>query len=214
MTQKPEKPSPDFPLFPHGSGKWAKKIGGMLRYFGRWDDPQAALDAYQQFLAAREKPIERPAARGAMTLEDACNRFLSAKKQAAERNEISDITYMEYLRTCKRFADHIGRNCDIESLTPARFAGYKSEMAKKWNVVGVGNEVTRVRSLFRWLHESGLMRDRTHFGPDFKKASAKALRRHRRLAGKKLLNAKQIGRLLDYAGVQMQAMILLGINAG
>lgn len=47
MKSKPEKPTPDFPLFAHASGKWAKKIGGKLHYFGRWDDPDGAIAEYQ-----------------------------------------------------------------------------------------------------------------------------------------------------------------------
>src|SRR5262245_27358668 len=33
---RPKKPYPDFPLYPHPLGYWSKKILGVIRYFGRW----------------------------------------------------------------------------------------------------------------------------------------------------------------------------------
>ena len=43
---KPKKPYPEFPLYAHATGRWAKKIRGRIHYFGPWDDPNGALELY------------------------------------------------------------------------------------------------------------------------------------------------------------------------
>ncbi|NOY29448.1 MAG: hypothetical protein GXP28_04495 [Planctomycetes bacterium] len=43
---KPDKPTPDFPLFAHTRGYWAKNIDGKQKGFWKWDDPEGALATY------------------------------------------------------------------------------------------------------------------------------------------------------------------------
>jgi hypothetical protein len=48
-VNKPRKPRRDFLLFPHATGRWAKKVRGKFAYFGKVaDDPEgtAALNLW------------------------------------------------------------------------------------------------------------------------------------------------------------------------
>lgn len=207
---KPAKPSPDFPLFPHDCGKWAKKIKGQMRYFGRWDDPAAALAEYQR----ANPPLDTTDTVSHVTysLQAACNQFLDAKRHRLDAGDLSPRTWDEYLRTAKRLVTFFGPERDIASFGPDDFATYRTFHAKTLGLIAIGNEITRVKTLFKWLSEQKDVK--TKFGPDFRKASAKSLRRHRREAGKKLFTREQINLLMDEAGLHLRAMIWLGINCG
>jgi len=80
---KPSKPYADFPLFPHATGQWAKKIKGRTIYFGPWADPDGALTKYladKDALHAGRKP--RPDPEG-VTVKDTVNAFLNHKTSGA-----------------------------------------------------------------------------------------------------------------------------------
>ena len=98
--QKPAKPRPDFPLFPHATGRWAKKIRGKFVYFGPWSDPDGALEKWlnekDALLAARtpRTPVE------GVTVRKLCNDFLNAKKDLMEGAELNARTFGDWHRVC------------------------------------------------------------------------------------------------------------------
>lgn len=207
VVSKPQKPYPGFPLYAHSSGQWAKKVAGKIKYFGRWDDPEAALRRYEESL--RITPEVLPG----LSVELACNTFLTAQKRRVAEGTLSNRTYLDLVRTCKRFADCCGRTRLLESLRPADFLHYKNSYARTNNLVSVGNEITRVKTMLNWLLKSKHIQA-IDVGPDFRKPPAKAARKHKRERGLKLFTAEQIRGILDESGVRMRAMILLGINCG
>src|SRR5262249_43392793 len=93
---KPEKPYDDFPLFPHATKRWAKKILGKLHYFGPWDDPQGALAKYQEQkddLHAGRRP--RPDSQG-LKVAELCDAFLVSKKYLVDTGELVQRTWNDY----------------------------------------------------------------------------------------------------------------------
>lgn len=58
-TPQSAKPRDDYPLFPHATKRWAKKIKGKMHYFGPWRDPDGALAKYlreKDYLQAGQEP--------------------------------------------------------------------------------------------------------------------------------------------------------------
>ena len=101
-ADRPKKPYPDYPLTPHASGAWQKKILGKIFYFGKWarrvngklvrvegDDWKEALEEYKAVaddLHTGRTPRVRD---DALKLADLCNRFLTAKLRKVESGELS-----------------------------------------------------------------------------------------------------------------------------
>ena len=216
---KPEKPYSDFPLFPHATGRWAKKIRGKLHYFGKWRDVesngwQAALALYNQQrddLHAGRTPRQP---NGHFTIRDLLNRFLTAKQHLASSGEITARTFADYYGSCKRLGEQLGLDRLVDDLAFDDFDKLRAAVAKKWGPVALGNEIQRVRSVFKFAFDAGLIDKPVRYGPNFKRPSKKILRQARHAKGERMFGADQICKMLSAANAPMKAMLLLGINCG
>src|SRR5687768_12285634 len=105
---RPKKPYPDFPLTPHASGAWQKKIRGKTCYFGKWarrvngklervpgDGWKEALELYK--VQADDLHAGRtPRVTGdGLIVADLCNRFLTAKLRKVEAGELTSRMFGE-----------------------------------------------------------------------------------------------------------------------
>src|SRR5262245_28762346 len=136
--QKPEKPGPDFPLFAHAAGVWAKKIRGKLEYFGPWSDPEGALARYleqRDDLEAGRTP--RPAANALPTVKDAANAFLNAKQAAVQSGELSPRSFEGYKAGADLVVATFGKNRQVLDLRGEDFAKLRDVMTGRWGPLRV-----------------------------------------------------------------------------
>ncbi len=200
VKTKPEKPYPDFPLFPHATGRWAKKIRGNLHYFGPWSDPQAALENYLAKKDALYAGLTPADTREVLTIRVLCGKFLTTKKRAMECGELSIHSYRDYARVCKLLIASFGRQRAVADLRPDDFEAMRARMAKRLGPVRLGNEINRIRIVFNYAAKSGLVERPMVYGEGFRRPSNKTLRKHRAEQGPKMFEPDEIRRIIDAAG--------------
>ena len=211
---KPVKPYPDFPLFPHATRRWAKKIKGKFHYFGKWDDPQGAL---QKYLDQRDdlQAGRTPRVSGdALTLSDLVNRFLTAKQRAVDVGDLHPRTWKGYHDACAKVIRHFGRNATVKDLRPEDFSAFRFALAKGVGPETLRSDITRIRVLFKWGYDSDLLDRPVKYGPEFKLPSSRVMLQNRNANGGRMFEAADLRRMIDAADDQLRALILLGLNCG
>lgn len=228
---KPAKPYPGFPLFPHATGRWAKKIRGKIHYFGQWAKKAGgelvAVDDMKASAAAAKLEFDRvwpylsegrtppPADAGdACTVRVLCNAFLGSKETKLNGGELSSHSFSEYFRTCDRIVTFFGAQRRVDDLRPADFESFRASLAEGCNVVTVKSKINRVRVVFKFASDNRLIDRPVEFGQAFNRPSAKLLRKARNDAGGKSFEADEIKAVLAISGAVPRAMVLLGINCG
>jgi integrase len=204
-----------------------KKIRGKLHYFGRWgrvvdgqlqrvpgDGWQEALDLYKSQADDLHAGRTPRVASGGLTLADLCNRFLTAKLRKVESGELSARMFAEYRVITDLIVSMFGANRPVGDLAGDDFEELRAAMAKRWGPYRLTNAVVRVRSVFKYGTENGLIDKAVRFGTEFRGPGKAVVRRHRAAGGAKMFEAAELWKLLDAASPQMRAAILLGVNCG
>src|SRR6516165_2504262 len=128
-ADRPKKPYPDFPLSPHPSGAWQKKIRGKIHYFGRWarrvngkperiegDGWKEALEEYKA-VADDLHAGRTPRVQGdGLTVADLCNRFLTAKLRKVEAGEMGAQAFTDYKLTTDLIVSEFGKSRPVADL--------------------------------------------------------------------------------------------------
>lgn len=216
---KPSKPYADYPLFPHDSGQWAKKIRGKTYYFGKWDNHQAAWDEYKRqrdYLYAGQAPPDPTA-----TVADVLNAFRRTKLRAVEQGHLTQRSFDEYEAVCDAIAEILHKGRSIESVGSDDLDRLKAALGKGSNgqpISPVSHKrlVGIARMVFNFANEEldpPLTRP-IRYKKALRLPPAKMLRKARNEVGERLFAADEIRALLAAAGPQMRAMIYLGINCG
>lgn len=216
-SAKPAKPRPDFPLFPHATGYWAKKVRGKMHYFGRIAGDVRGDAALARWLELRDDLLSGRTPRVTtddLTVADLCNHFLTSKERQRDAGDIKAKTFKDYYITCKVVVSEFGKNRPVDDLNSEDFDALRTKLAKQLGVHGLSREVQQIRSLFKYALDAGLIDKPVRFGPGFKRPAKRLMRAHRQKGGPRMFEAPQIRALLDAADQPLKAMILLGVNCG
>ncbi len=227
FTGKPNKPYPEFPLFPHATKRWAKKIRGKMHYFGPWADPDGALAKYlaeKDDLHAGRKPREVSTG---VTVKELANAFLNHKQNLQDAGELSPRTFKNCQEATTVLVTQFGKSRLVADLQQDDFAELRKWMAKKWGPVRVGDFIQRIRCVFKFAYDAELMAAPMRFGPGFTRPSKKTLRLDKVKRGPKMFEAAEVRALVNGATIEgeggavlvqptvsMKAMVLLGVNCG
>jgi integrase len=230
-AEKPAKPTPDFPLFPHNNGQWVKKVRGKLLCFGVWADPQAALnkwDGEKDDLLAGRVPRVTSGDAGEPQLHNLVNQFLTTKKRLRDVGGLSPHTWKAYDLACGELIAAFGRERLLSDILPADFEQLRLDWGRRWSEIRVATEMVRIRVVFNFAYKQGIIDRPIRYGEGFKAPSKKTLRLEKAARGPKMFEARELRRMIDGdtvtgdAGTSkrvgpttaLRPMLLLAINAG
>lgn len=229
---KPDKPYAGFPLFPHASGRWAKKVRQKTHFFGRWgntvlgevvpvDDIDASArvalgELNRQWPYLSEGRTAPPVGVEGCTIRSLCNLFLTEKQSRIANGELTQYSFNEYHRIAESVVSFFGRDRIVDDLRPDDFSTFRNALGKGCGVVTLKSKINRARVLFKFASDRQLIDRPVAYGGAFDRPKDKALRQARHAAGERLFERDQLLSILNALDGKpiMRAMVLTALNTG
>ena len=102
----------------------------------------------------------------------------------------------------------------MANLRPADFESYEQEMAKTQGPVSLGNDITRMRVMFKYAFDAESIDKPVKYGQGLRSPVGP----HSASIGRKGVGGcskpMRYGGTIEEAGIQLRAMVYLGINCG
>ena len=102
----------------------------------------------------------------------------------------------------------------MTDLAPEDFDRLRKDLAAKWGVTALANQIQRVRMVFKFGFDGGLIDRPIRYGQSFKLPNRRTLRVERARRGPLMFEPDELRRIIEAATVPLKAMILLGVNCG
>ena len=217
----PRKPK-DFPLSIHkGTGYWCRKIRGHVYYFGRIKDDPTGKAALELWLEQRDDLLagrEPRRSKDELTVAELCNAFLTHKESLRDSGELHARTFLDYYKACEIAVKHFGRTRPVADVGPDDFRALRTKLGKTLGLATLANEIGRIRSIFRFGFDEGLVMVPVRFGKGFGKPRQEKLdearEAHRQEHGPRMFEADEVRMILAACGQPLKSMVLIAANTG
>jgi len=199
--------SDTFPLTLHATGQYCKKIRGKIYYFGT--NKQQALNNYLEQAAYLNRGEAKPSRStgNSLSLKMLCNLYLEHQESRATVGEIKLRYVYDQILILRRFARFIGANRPVSKIVTMDLQNYRRRLIKDGKTASsVNGHISIVKAMFHWAVDNEII------------DHSPRLRAVKKITPKKgdrpTFTEHQIQTLLEFANIQMKAMIWLGLNCG
>ena len=145
-TDKPAKPYPDFPLFAHNNGQWAREAQARCTTLAP-GDYKAALRKYHAFVNSPE------------SLKTCVAKYIESKTLLLSSDEISPRHLRDIKWTLASLSETIGPDKGIRDLKSADYGVWRTHIAKTNGPVSIGGHIRRVKTFLNWAKREKLIAD-------------------------------------------------------